>query len=142
MLKHRNAIACCLLVGLSPSCSSPPTSPQDNQAIPSSKAGNVMDVDVFMRLNHPPGQAASVQGVVARVDAPKRMLALIDKAEFEKCSTTTCAALYLPVRWEGTMPEEKDVVVARGTVAAAGRKLVFVANAIEKHPAGAEKNRL
>jgi hypothetical protein len=107
----------------------------------SSKVGNVIDVDGFMRSNHRPGQAASVQGVVARVDAPKQMLALIDKAEFEECSMTTCATLYLPVRWEGTMPAEKDIVVARGEIATEGDKLVFVASAIENQSANARKNQ-
>lgn len=139
MLKLRNVISCCSLVGLSPCCSSPPASLPNDQAVMSSKAGNVMDVELFMHSNQRPGQVASVQGVVARVDAPKQMLALIDKAEFEECSTTTCAALYLPVRWQGTMPAEKDVVVAEGKIATEGDKLVFVATAIEKRSANAEK---
>lgn len=100
--------------------------------------GAAVDVDVFMRSNRRPRHAA-VQGVVARVDAPKQMMALIDKAEYEKCSTTACAALYLPVRWEGTMPAENEIVVARGEVVAEGGKLVFLANAIEKLPPATQK---
>lgn len=142
MSKLWNGIACCVLAGLVPCCSSPPASPPNDQAVMSSKADNIVDVDVFMRSNHRLGQTASIQGVVARIDAPKQMLALIDKAEFEECSTTTCAKLYLPVRWKGTMPAEKDVVVARGEIATEGDKLVFVASAIEKQFAGTGKNKL
>ena len=132
MLKLRNGAVCCLLIALGLSCSVPQPSPTGHQAVMSSNTNEIADVDAFMRTDQQPGRAASVEGVVARVDASTKMIALIDKGEYEKCSSTTCSALYLPVRWTGTMPKEEDTVVVQGEVTAEGTKLLFVAKAIRK----------
>lgn len=68
-----------------------------------------------------------VQGVVSSASKNDRLLALIDVSEFEDCATTTCAALYLPVRWEGEMPGIEAKVRVRGKVEKRNGRMVFAA---------------
>lgn len=98
-------------------------------------------VDEYMR--HPeahPGRVR-VQGVVSTVQADGKLVTLIDRHEFDKCGVVSCAALSLPVRWAGAMPQIKAVVEVTGQTQEEAGKFLFVADAmtpVPPVPAGAK----
>jgi hypothetical protein len=73
-----------------------------------------------------------VEGVVSVVSPEQRTLALIDTREYQACGVTDCAPLYLPVRWNGSMPSVEDLVQLEGEVREGDGKLVFVARTLRK----------
>jgi len=81
-----------------------------------------------------------VQGVVSAASKKDQLLALIDVSEYEDCATATCAALYLPVHWEGEMPNIEDRVRVRGEVEKRNGRTVFAAAELRRFEAE-EANR-
>jgi len=57
-----------------------------------------------------------VIGVVARRGAPAGTFSLIDREEFRKCQSVSCANFLLPVRWSGKLPSITSVVKVKGAV--------------------------
>src|SRR5512145_3206701 len=57
-----------------------------------------------------------IVGVVSRRDAAKGTFALIDRAEYSRCRSVSCAPASLPVRWTGTLPGVSESVHVRGSV--------------------------
>ncbi len=54
----------------------------------------------------------TVTGIVYATDTGQKLFAIIDKREYERCKTITCATKYLKVRWDGNLPvKEKKVMV-------------------------------
>lgn len=96
---------------------------------------SALGVDDFIRAGAKVDQSVFVEGVVARVEAPQHRMALIDDAEFEECEVTTCATIYLPIRWTGDMPAPKELISVKGQVATEGGKLIVIAKEITKRPA-------
>lgn len=97
-----------------------------------SQLGRVLGVEEFMRRPGRQGGRVCVEGIVSAVSADDHTLALIDRREFEQCGVTTCAALYLPVRWPGPMPGTGELVRIEGQARDEGGRLVFVARAVER----------
>ncbi|UCG88339.1 MAG: hypothetical protein JSW71_07290 [Gemmatimonadota bacterium] len=91
----------------------------------------VLDVDPFMENVDRFRGPVRVTGVVNTASAADHMLTLIDRREFEECGVTTCAKLYLPVRWSGAMPESGQTVRVEGQVNEDDGKLVLVARTLE-----------
>lgn len=92
----------------------------------------VLGVDRFMRNVNPHSkETVIVEGVVSAVVPEEHALTLIDVAERERCGVVTCAALSLPVRWDGSMPAVVDQVRIRGKLKSVGEKLVVVASELE-----------
>lgn len=89
-------------------------------------------VNDFMSLPEPPDGAVSIEGVVAGADGERGLLSLLDTAEFTECRITSCARLYLPVRWTGPMPTVEQRVAIEGRVGAQEGKLIFLAEKVEK----------
>lgn len=61
----------------------------------------------------------AVEGVVAKVIASRGTFTIIDVREFASCGVTTCAEFTVPIsvpqaEYRGTLPKEKDQVVAFG----------------------------
>lgn len=101
---------------------------------PAASAGSptdVLGVEQFMKAVDRPQGVVRVEGVVSSASASDRLLTLIDRREFEECGVTTCAALYLPVRWSGPMPSVTELVRLEGQTMHEGGKLVFVARQVE-----------
>ena len=92
----------------------------------------ILAVDTLMRnVGHHRG-VVRVLGVVSAISEKDHTLALIDTREFQECGVTTCASLQLPVRWEGALPAERDMVRITGEVKEINGKLLFIAQALEK----------
>ena len=91
-----------------------------------------LDVELFMRDVDRFHGVVRVIGVVNTTSADDHMLTLLDRREFEKCGVTTCASLYLPVRWVGEMPSSGETVRIEGKTLDEGGKLVFVAQLLER----------
>lgn len=91
-----------------------------------------LDVELFMRDVDRFRGVVRVIGVVNTASAADQMLTLLDRREFEECGVTTCASLYLPVRWGGEMPSSGETVRIKGKTQSEGDKLVFVAQLLER----------
>ncbi|MGE5664925.1 MAG: hypothetical protein ACM31I_11410 [Deltaproteobacteria bacterium] len=57
-----------------------------------------------------------VVGVVAKRNASAGTFSLIDREEYRKCRSVTCANFLLPVRWAGKLPSITSVVKVKGAV--------------------------
>jgi hypothetical protein len=82
-------------------------------------------VDELMK--HPeqyPGEIAIV-GVVSETDSDRQLVRLIDEGEFDACRELGCAALVLPVRWTGVMPEKARRVKVSGRIVRSDNGLLF-----------------
>lgn len=95
------------------------------------KKKTTLGVDEFMRNTNRYQGTAYVKGVVSAVDETNHRLALIDISEVQKCKTTTCAELTLPVRWKKQMPQQGKSVVVIGAVKKVDDKFIFVAENIQ-----------
>lgn len=103
-------------------------------AAPAGSPAGVLGVERFMNaVDHFPG-LVRVEGVVRSASVGDHLLTLIDRREFEECGVTTCAALYLPVRWTGELPETGAIVRVEGQAKEEAGKLVFVARQVERMP--------
>ncbi len=92
----------------------------------------ILGVDTLMRNVERHRGVVRVLGVVSAISEKDHTLALIDTREFQECGITTCARLQLPVRWEGALPAERDVVRITGEAKEINGKLLFIAKALEK----------
>jgi len=101
----------------------------------------ILGVDTLMRNVERHRGVVRVQGVVSAVSEKDHTLALIDVKEFQECGVTTCASLQLPVRWEGALPAQRDMVLVSGEVKEINGKLLFIAAALEKAPAQPKESR-
>lgn len=100
----------------------------------SARSGAVLDVPTLMREADSHKGVVRVEGVVSRVYPKDHKLGLIDTAEFKRCGVVTCAAMVLPVRWAGTMPEPETHVLLEGEVRKSSDGLEFVASSLEGVP--------
>lgn len=57
-----------------------------------------------------------VVGVVAKRNASTGTFSLIDREEFRKCRTVSCADFLLPVRWTGKLPSITSVIKVKGAI--------------------------
>ncbi len=73
-----------------------------------------------------------VVGVVSRRDTAKGTFALIDRAEFSKCRSVSCAPASLPVRWTGALPGVTDGVRVKGAVRDTKEGKFLFAESVEK----------
>lgn len=99
----------------------------------------VVGVETFMRGVERYKGRVQVEGVVQKVSAKAKSVALIDVEEFRKCGLADCADAVLPVRWTGKLPEAGQAVRVTGEVQKQKGKLVFVASELEKVELGSEK---
>lgn len=112
-------------------CSAKNTSTPQRAPVAASVHENTVEgVNALMRTNPAPGQSAVIEGVVADVAPKRHLVTLIDKAEYDQCKETTCAALYLPVRWRGKLPSLKATVKVQGKVGEENGKRIFLAKAL------------
>ena len=59
----------------------------------------------------------TVTGVVARVsEKDKKLFAIIDTDEAKDCKSIGCAKFYLPIRFDGPIPQEWDEVKLTGRI--------------------------
>ena len=106
-----------------------------------SRASAALAVDRFMRnVDDYPG-VVTVEGVVSTVTAHKKMLALIDRAEWDECGSVSCARLTLPVRWDGPWPDVQTLVRIKGQARQVDGKLIFVAESIAPASQGEGQGR-
>lgn len=97
--------------------------------------GNMsLGVDQLMKHVDQYKDTFTVEGVVSAVSPNQNMLNLIDTNEFRECGVTTCAALVLPVHYEGVMPSIKDIVRIKGYVKEQNGKLFVETITLEKLP--------
>ena len=73
------------------------------------------EVDAVKSARSLPG-SLEVVGVVAKRSAPTGTFSLIDREEFRKCRSVSCADFLLPVRWGGKLPSIASVIKVRGTI--------------------------
>ena len=97
-----------------------------------SEPAKSLHVDEFMTNIDQYNGLVRIVGVVSGVWPEKKMFALIDVSEFQSGGVTNCARLMLPVRWPGSMPVFKDIVLVKGEVKEEKKKLVLVAHTLKK----------
>ncbi len=54
--------------------------------------------------------------MVAKRNASTGTFSLIDREEFRKCQSVTCANFLLPVRWSGKLPSIASVIKVKGGI--------------------------
>ena len=74
-----------------------------------------LEIDAVKSAKALPG-TLEVVGVVAKRNASAGMFSLIDREEFRKCQSVSCANFLLPVRWSGKLPSITSVVKVKGAV--------------------------
>jgi len=74
-----------------------------------------LEIDAVKSAKSLPG-TIEVVGVVARRGASAGTFSLIDREEFRKCRSVSCANFLLPVRWRGKLPSITSVVKVKGAV--------------------------
>ena len=74
-----------------------------------------LEIDAVKSAKSLPG-TIEVVGVVARRGASGGTFSLIDREEFRKCQSVSCAKILLPVRWSGKLPSITSVVKVKGAV--------------------------
>jgi len=72
-----------------------------------------------------------VVGVVAKRNTSAGTFSLIDREEFRKCQSVSCANFLLPVRWSGKLPAITSVVKVKGTVRGTKEGKFLFADAVE-----------
>jgi hypothetical protein len=88
-----------------------------NSDVSNKKNGGILGVADFQSNPSSIKGTVVVTGVVARVSGKdKQLFALIDTDEAKHCKSTGCAKFYLPVSFEGAMPEEWDEVNITGQI--------------------------
>ena len=94
-------------------------------------AGGPQEVQGVLTAKSLPARL-DVVGVVARRDEKKGTFSLIDRAEFAKCRSVSCAPASLPVRWTGTMPGVTESVRVKGPVRDTNDGKFLFAETVEK----------
>lgn len=98
----------------------------DNTADDPSDSTVVLGIEQAVRSLDADTTIVTVEGVVQTISADEHLLTLIDIEEYKLCGLSDCC-LYLPVAWQGEMPEIEDVVIARGQIKATDAVKVFSA---------------
>jgi hypothetical protein len=86
-----------------------------------------LSVNDAVRNLKPDSTSHAVNGVVLTVTPEDGLVTLIDVEEYKTCGLNDCC-LYMPVRWQGEMPEMKDIVTVQGTIDATDSGMVFLAH--------------
>jgi len=73
------------------------------------------EVDAVKSAKTLPG-TLEVVGVVAKRNASTGTFSLIDREEFRKCRSVSCANFLLPVRWSGKLPSIASIIKVRGII--------------------------
>ena len=76
-----------------------------------------LSVDDAVRNLKPDTTVRTVFGVVQTVTPDDDLLTLIDVEEYKICGLSDCC-LYMPVRWQGEMPNIENMVTVQGTIEA------------------------
>lgn len=74
-----------------------------------------LEIDAVKSAKALPG-TLEVVGVVAKRNTSTGMFSLIDREEFRKCQSVSCANFLLPVRWSGKLPSIASVIKVKGAV--------------------------
>lgn len=74
-----------------------------------------MEVDAVKSAKALP-EPLEVVGVVAKRNSSTGTFSLIDREEFRKCQSVSCANFLLPVRWSGKLPSFTSIVKVKGAV--------------------------
>ncbi|MGE5699306.1 MAG: hypothetical protein ACM31N_04490 [Deltaproteobacteria bacterium] len=74
-----------------------------------------LEVDAVKSAMSLPG-TFEVVGVVAQRNTSTGTFSLIDREEFRKCRTVSCANFLLPVRWKGKLPSIPSVIKVKGAI--------------------------
>lgn len=88
------------------------------------------EVDAVMSAKSLPS-TLEVVGVVAKRNASAGTFSLIDREEFRKCQSVSCANFLLPVRWSGQLPSIASVIKVRGTIRGAKEGKFLFAESVE-----------
>ena len=94
-------------------------------------AGALQEVQAILSAKSLPPQI-DVVGVVSRRDAAKGTFSLIDRAEYSKCRSVSCAPASLPVRWTGALPGVTESVRVKGAVRDTKEGKFLFAESVEK----------
>ena len=94
-------------------------------------AGAPQEVQAVLAAKSLPARI-DVVGVVSRRDAAKGTFALIDRAEYSRCRSLSCAPASLPVRWTGTLPGVSQSVHVKGSVRDTREGKFLFADSVEK----------
>lgn len=93
-------------------------------------AGTALEVDAVKSAKSLPS-TLEVVGVVAKRNASTGTFSLIDREEFRKCRTVSCANFLLPVRWAGKLPSIASVIKVKGAVRDTKEGKFLVAESVE-----------
>lgn len=88
------------------------------------------EVDAVKSAKTLPG-TLEVVGVVAKRNASTGTFSLIDREEFRKCRSVSCANFLLPVRWSGKLPSIASVIKVRGTLRDTQEGMFLFAESVE-----------
>lgn len=94
-------------------------------------AGGPQEVQAVLAAKPLPARI-DVVGVVSRRDAAKGTFSLIDRAEYSRCRSVSCAPASLPVRWSGALPVVAESVRVKGAVRDTGEGKFLFAESVEK----------
>ena len=93
-------------------------------------AGAALEVDA-VKSAKPLPSTLEVVGVVAQRNSSTGTFSLIDREEFRKCRTVSCANFLLPVRWAGKLPSIASVIKVKGAVRDTKEGKFLVAESVE-----------
>jgi len=94
-------------------------------------AGAPREVQAVLAAESLPAQI-DVVGVVSRRDTAKGTFSVIDRSEFSKCKSVSCAPASLPVRWKGTLPGVAESVHVKGAIRDTKDGKFLFAESVEK----------
>lgn len=106
------------------------SSQEDNANDHAIETTTVLSVDDAVRNLKPDTTVRSVIGVVQTVTPNDNLLTLIDVEEYKLCGLSDCC-LYMPVVWQGEMPNIEDIVTVEGRIDSTESGLVFTANKLQ-----------
>lgn len=94
---------------------------------------NNVEVGVRALVKNPEEHKGQIQvaGVVSQVASEAKMFGLIDLEEFKTCQKVTCASLFLPVQWDGAMPEVGQQLTVMGEIQKEGKRYLFNASKVD-----------
>ena len=97
------------------------------------KTGGILSVNDISSDPSAYKGAITITGVVAdksRFKVPANVFLMVETSEAKICKQTGCARFYLPVKFEGKMPQEWDEVNVTGSFTE-GSGLLFVTTKVE-----------
>jgi hypothetical protein len=112
------------------------SSQQDSGADNTITTTIALSVDDAVRNLKSDTTTQTVIGVVQTITPKDNLLTLIDVEEYKICGLSDCC-LYMPVRWQGEMPNIEDIVTVTGIIDSIESGLVFTAGElhVNKKPA-------